>query len=113
MSPRGWQALVHDILDACSEILVFTTGMDYESFSQDLKTIRAVELNFIIIGEAASGIPEETKEAHPEVPWHYMRAMRNRLVHVYFEVDPRLVWDTVQNDIPSLSRTLKTLLQDQ
>jgi uncharacterized protein with HEPN domain len=87
--------------------------MTYESFSQDLKTIRAVELNFIIIGEAAGGIPEEIKEVHPEVPWHYMRAMRNRLVHVYFEVDPRLVWDTVQNDIPSLSRTLKTLLNDQ
>jgi uncharacterized protein with HEPN domain len=113
MSPRGGQALVQDILDACNEILAFTTGMDYESFSQDLKTIRAVELNFIIIGEAAGGIPEEIKEAHPEVPWHYMRAMRNRLVHVYFEVDPRLVWDTVRNDIPSLIRTLKSLLQDQ
>jgi uncharacterized protein with HEPN domain len=113
MSPRGWQALVYDIIDACNEILAFTSGMDYESFSQDLKTIRAVELNFIIIGEAAGGIPEEIKEVHPEVPWHYMRAMRNRLVHVYFEVDPRLVWDTVRNDIPSLSNTLKILFKDQ
>jgi uncharacterized protein with HEPN domain len=39
--------------------------------------------------------------------------MRNRLVHVYFEVDPRLVWDTLLNDIPSLRGTLKSLLQDQ
>jgi uncharacterized protein with HEPN domain len=113
MSPRGWQALVQDIIDACNEILAFTTGMDYESFSQDLKTIRAVELNFIIIGEAAGGIPEEIKEAHPEVPWHYMRAMRNRLVHVYFEVDPRLMWDTVRNDLPPLIHSLENLNKDQ
>jgi uncharacterized protein with HEPN domain len=113
MSPRGWQALVQDIIDACSEILSFTAGMDYESFSQDLRTIRAVELNFIIIGEAANGVPDEIKEDHSEIPWHYMRGMRNRLVHVYFEVDPKLVWDTVRNDIPSLSRALKTLIQDQ
>jgi uncharacterized protein with HEPN domain len=51
--------------------------MEVESFSQDIKTIRAVELNFIIIGEAATGIPDDIQEAHPEIPWHFMRAMRN------------------------------------
>ena len=66
MSPRGWQAQIQDIIDAGREILAFTTDMEYESFSQDKKTIRAVELNFIIIGEAASGIPNEIQEAHPE-----------------------------------------------
>ena len=111
MSPRGWQAQIQDIIDAGREILAFTTDMEYESFSQDKKTIRAVELNFIIIGEAASGIPNEIQEAHPEVPWHYMRAMRNRLVHVYFEVDPRLVWDTVRNDLPTLITLLEILIK--
>ncbi len=24
-----------------------------------------------------------------------MRAMRNRLVHAYFSVDPQIVWDTI------------------
>jgi uncharacterized protein with HEPN domain len=42
-----------------------------------------------------------------------MRAMRNRLVHVYFEVDPRLVWDTVRNDIPPLIHSLENLNKDQ
>jgi uncharacterized protein with HEPN domain len=39
-----------------------------------------------------------------------MRAMRNRLVHVYFEADPRLVWDTVENDLPPLIPALEKLL---
>ena len=38
-----------------------------------------------------------------------MRAMRNRLVHVYFEIDARLVWDTIKNDLPPLFSALEKL----
>jgi uncharacterized protein with HEPN domain len=110
MSPREWTERIRDILDAIQEIQGFVQGMDYETFQQDLRTLRAVELNFIVIGEAANHIPEDVQEAHPEIPWHLMRAMRNRLVHVYFSVDPDLVWDTVQNDLPPLVPALETLL---
>lgn len=43
MSPRGWQDRVRDILDAISEIQSFTEGMDYETFKDDDKSIRALE----------------------------------------------------------------------
>ena len=110
MSPRGWQARVVDILDAIAEIQMFTTDMDFASFQRDAKTQRAVELNFIIIGEAAAQIPDEIEEQNPQIPWHLMRAMRNRLVHVYFGIDPTLLWDTIQNDLPPLVPLLRALL---
>lgn len=110
MSPRGWQNRLRDILDAIAEIQSFTSGLDYESFKQDNKAIRAVEMNFIIIGEAASQIPEEIEEKHAAIPWTLMRAMRNRIVHAYFEVDEKLMWDTVQNDLPPLIPELEKLL---
>jgi uncharacterized protein with HEPN domain len=110
MSPRGWQARVVDILDAIAEIQMFTTDMDFASFQRDAKTQRAVELNFIIIGETAAQIPDEIEEQNPQIPWHLMRAMRNRLVHVYFEIDPTLLWDTIQNDLPPLVPLLRALL---
>lgn len=109
MSPRDWKDFVQDSLDAIQEIFMFTAGMSFDAFRSDIKTIRAVELNFIIIGEAVSAIPEAVQEAYPEIPWHFMRAMRNRLVHVYFEVDAKLVWDTVKNDLPSLTTALEEL----
>ena len=40
-----------------------------------------------------------------------MRAMRNRLVHVYFSVDERLLWETIQNDLPVLVPALQSLLR--
>lgn len=110
MSPRGWQDRVRDILDAINEIQKFTHGLDYEAFKDDDKSIRAVEMNFIIIGEAANQIPEEVEERYPTIPWNLMRAMRNRIVHVYFNVDEKLMWDTVQNDLPPLVTQLEKLL---
>lgn len=110
MSPRGWQDRVRDILDAIAEIRDFTRGMDFETFKDDDKSIRAVEMNFIIIGEAANQIPDDVEERYPSIPWALMRAMRNRIVHVYFNVDERLMWDTVQNDLPPLVAELEKLL---
>lgn len=110
MSPRNWQDRVRDILDAIAEIQKFTQGMDFESFKDDDKSVRAVEMNFIIIGEAANQIPEEIEERYTTIPWSLMRAMRNRIVHVYFRIDEKLMWDTIRNDLPPLVPELEKLL---
>jgi uncharacterized protein with HEPN domain len=110
VSPRNWQERVRDILDAITEIQKFTRGMDFETFKEDDRSVRAVEMNFIIIGESASQIPEEVEEKNPKIQWDLMRAMRNRIVHVYFQVDKRLLWDTIQNGLPPLLSQLEKLL---
>ena len=110
MSPRDCHDRIRDILDAIAEIQRFTQDMTYKDFKRDDKTVRAVEMNFIIIGEAASQIPEEIEEQYTKIPWNLMRAMRNRIVHVYFKVDEKLMWDTVQNDLPPLIPKLEKLL---
>ena len=110
MSPRSWQDRIRDILDAIAEIQKFTRDMDYATFKDDDKSIRAVEMNFIIIGEAANQIPEEIEDQYTTIPWSLMRAMRNRIVHVYFKVDEKLMWDTIQNDLPPLIPELEKLL---
>jgi len=110
MSPRDWRDRIREILEAISEIQKFTQDMNYETFKMDEKSIRAVEMNFIIIGEAANQIPEEIEEKYDTIPWSLMRAMRNRIVHVYFNVDEKLMWDTVQKDLPPLIPELEKLL---
>jgi uncharacterized protein with HEPN domain len=84
--------------------------MDLASFGADAKTVKAVELDLIVIGEAANQIPDHVEEKYPQIPWALIRAMRNRLVHVYFSVDERLLWTTIQNDLPALASALKPLL---
>ncbi|MDP1624341.1 MAG: DUF86 domain-containing protein, partial [bacterium] len=77
MSPRFWKDRIRDILDAIAETQKFTQGMDFATFKEDDKSIRAVEMNFIIIGEAANQIPDEIEEKYTAIPWTLMRAMRN------------------------------------
>jgi uncharacterized protein with HEPN domain len=111
VSSRSWRDYIQDILDAVAEIQAFTAGIDFEHFLSDLKTVRAVEMNFIVIGEAASAIPDEVQEQYSAVPWHLMRGMRNRLVHAYFAVDEQIMWDTVQTNLPQLVVALESLMQ--
>jgi uncharacterized protein with HEPN domain len=80
MSARNWNDLVRDFLDAIAEIEGFTRGQDQAAFASDIKTIRAVELNFIVIGEAASRVPSDVQQANAQIPWAVMKAMWNRLV---------------------------------
>ena len=110
MSPRDWHDRVQDILAAIAEIQRFTQDMDYDTFKQDDKSVRAVEMNFIIIDEAANQIPEDIEEKYRSIPWSLMRAMRNRIVHVYFKIDEKLMWDTIHNDLPPLVPELEKLL---
>jgi uncharacterized protein with HEPN domain len=50
VSLRDWKDRVQDILDSIAEIQVFTHGMDFQAFANDVKTLKAVELDFIVIG---------------------------------------------------------------
>ena len=110
MSSRKWQRRIEDILDAIAEIQSFSAGATLEQFKTDAKTLKAVAADLIIIGEAANHIPDDVQDAHKDAPWVLMRAMRNRVVHVYFDVDPDILWDTVHNDLPKLIDPLKRLL---
>lgn len=112
MSPRKWPRRIEDILDAVAEIRVFVQGLSREEFCLDAKTVKAVMADLAVVGEAAGHIPDDVISAHPEVPWALMKAMRNRIVHVYFDVDPNIVWDTLQQDLPVLVEALRKLLDE-
>lgn len=63
-------------------------------------------MSLIIIGEAGNAFPEALQEKYPQIPWDLIRAMRNRLIHVYFNFDDKILWDTLSTDIPFLENVL-------
>jgi uncharacterized protein with HEPN domain len=36
--------------------------------------------------------------------------MRNHLIHVYFEIDLDILWDTVVNDLPPLVKEVEKIV---
>lgn len=69
---------------------------------------RAVE----IFGEAAKHIPTRLRQQYPQVPWRDVAEMRDKLSHEYFGVINRILWDTVQNDLPPLQEALQQMLSE-
>ena len=91
-----------DILDAAEKVERFTEGMNYEGFAEDPKTVDAILRNFEVIGEAAKNVPGAVRQEHSNVPWSEMAGMRDKLIHGYATVELRIVWSTVQEEIPAL-----------
>ena len=71
---------------------------------------RAFVRSLEIIGEAVKNLPEEFRTAHPEVEWHPIAQMRDRLIHGYFGVDYQLVWDVVHEKLPELKRSIQRII---
>jgi uncharacterized protein with HEPN domain len=63
-----------------------------------------------MIGEAASKLTKQSRDQCPEIPWSSIVAMRNRLIHVYYDVDLDRVWDTITDDPPPLITALEKIL---
>jgi uncharacterized protein with HEPN domain len=99
------------MLEAIDEIRTFVSGLSFDQFASDAKTRKAVLANFAIIGEAASHFPAEVTENFPQVPWRQIRDLRKIVVHVYFGVDPQIVWDTIQTDLLPLEKQLHRILE--
>ena len=112
MPHKDWKFRIQDILDAVSAIDKYTKGMEFSAFIKDRRTVDAVVRNLIIIGEAAGHVPEDICLKHPEVPWYDMRGMRNFVVHEYFRADDKVLWDTVQVDLPHLWELLNKIFEE-
>lgn len=107
---RHDDAYLLDMLLAAREAEKFTVDLTFTEFKQNrmaqLAILKAVE----VVGEAASQISTEGKNAHPEISWAKIIGMRNRLVHGYFNVNLERVWETVQQDLPRLIALLEPLV---
>jgi uncharacterized protein with HEPN domain len=107
---RRDDAYLLDILIAARKALKFLEGMTWEEFEQSELHQNAVVHLLEITGEAARLVSQETRDAHPDIPWEQMIGMRNRLIHEYFRVDLATVWDTVRNDLPRLIALIDPLV---
>ncbi len=99
------------ILDEVRFLLNESRDISEAKFMSDEKLKRAFARSFEIIGEASKQIPEEEKRKHPNIDWKAMARMRDRLIHHYFGVDYHIIWDTVQENIPSVEIEIVKILE--
>jgi len=109
---RDYRLYLEDILHAMESAEAFVEGMDFDDFQADDKTASAVVRKLEIIGEAAKQIPGDLRQRHPQMRWGEMAGMRDRLIHAYFGVDYRLVWQTIKERIPQVKPLIEQVLRN-
>ena len=115
MSENRLPDYLDHIRQAATDARSFVEGLSKVDFKEDKRTQQAVIMSLIIIGEAATKVMEgyaAFTQAHADVPWRYMRGMRNRMAHGYFDIDLDVVWETVQEWLPALLKQLPAVRQD-
>lgn len=109
--PRLPDYLQH-IRKAAKQGMTYIEGVELDEFLQNDFVQHAVRSTLITIGEAANRISKKYPEfvaEHPEVPWHFMRGMRNRITHDYLEIDFETVYDTITESVPEMLKVLPDL----
>jgi len=106
---RDDSILIKHILEAAEKSIDFLSGHTREDLEEDEKLALAIIRLLEIVGEAANQVSEDYRTKHPNIPWKNMVALRNRLIHGYFDVDLDIVWDTVHSDLPPVVKQLRKL----
>lgn len=108
---RSDRERLEDILAAIAQIEQYTlegkSGFERERLIQD-----GVIHQIVIIGEAVRAISPELREQKADLPWAAMVAMRNILVHRYYEVNLEIVWLVVEQNLPDIKRQIEVILQE-
>lgn len=77
------------------------------AFFDDLKTQDAVIRNLEVIGQAVKDLGTERLSAEqPAIPWAQIAGTRNVLAHQYLGVDLNLIWNIVEQNLPSLKAAI-------
>ncbi|RPI16643.1 MAG: DUF86 domain-containing protein [Ignavibacteriae bacterium] len=94
-------------------IMEFVKDIEYSDFSVNRMIQSAVIREIGIIGEAANRISNEFKNEHDDINWKKIVGMRNRLIHDYFGVNIKIVWETTQVRIPELGKLIKKIISEK
>ncbi|MBF0252388.1 MAG: DUF86 domain-containing protein [Candidatus Omnitrophica bacterium] len=104
---RNYELYLDEIKEAVDSILLYNDGLTIDDFINDKKTRDATIRNFEIIGEAANQLPDNIRKNYPDIPWRDLTDFRNVIIHEYFGINYRILWDIISNEIPLLKQKIE------
>lgn len=107
---RDFRLYLEDVIEAIAKIQRYTAGASFQQFSNDEKVVDAVVRNLEVIGEAVKRIPDDMRRKDSAVEWKKIAGLRDMLIHEYFGIDLEIIWDIVQNKLPSLEASIRRLM---
>lgn len=101
------------ILQSIDSILEYTQGYNEETFLKSKVIQDATIRNLEIIGEATKQLPLSFRNKYADIEWKKMAGMRDKLIHDYIDVDMWAVWGVVDDILPGLRDSIKSILDKE
>lgn len=101
--------LLH-IRDAIEKIEFYSKDISFDTFNKLGKDYDAILMQVVVIGEAVNELSDEFKDDHYHLPWDKAVGLRNRIAHGYLDVNPKIIWQTIKEDLPNLKKDIEALL---
>ena len=117
------QAIIEEILrkllESCDYIIEWNqdihSSQDYHISSSTIQTMAASCMLIETIGEGFKSIdkrdPEFLEKNFEDVPWVNFIGRRNIIAHGYLQINARIIFETVKQDIPQLKENLEKFLK--
>lgn len=106
------QVFLQHILESIELIEKRIKNVTYEEFINDVDLQDMVIRRLEIVGEAVKNLPADFKRKYPDIPWKKIAGLRDKLIHGYFGIDLKLVWEIVQNNLPLFKEQIEKFLQE-
>ena len=74
--------------------------------------LRAFERIMQPVGESIKRVPQDFRDAYPEIPWRKIAGMRDVISHAYEDLAYEVLWDTVEMNFPIVLSDLERILAD-
>jgi uncharacterized protein with HEPN domain len=104
---------VRHMLDAIATLDKYLVDRSREDFFSDELLINMAARQISIVGEAMDALSQEFRSDHPGLPYRDAKDMRNFLIHEYFDVTDKALWETYEKNIPDLKRQLDEVLEKE
>jgi uncharacterized protein with HEPN domain len=101
---------VGHMLDTARAIVGKVSGKSRLDFDGDDNLRIAIAHLVQTVGEAARRVSPAFQQAHPEIPWKTIIAMRHKVVHDYLEINFDIVWRVATVNLPPLVAELEKLV---
>ncbi|GAI48394.1 unnamed protein product [marine sediment metagenome] len=106
------RVFIRHILDEVAFIIKEGKGLNYEDLVSNETLKRAVIRSLEIIGEATKNLSEDFRKKHPDIEWRELAGLRDKLIHHYFGINWKRVWDVIKNLIPEIEDKLRKISEE-
>lgn len=110
---RDVQDYIEDIAEQIRKIEKFTAKITtVEDFRENEMAVYACIRALEIMGEAVKHVPDDFRQKYPQIPWRKIAGIRDVLIHAYFGVDVRVIWQTINISLPEIEPVFEKILTE-